>query len=82
MCGVWWRWVDMRAWRGAVGMHVVVPRSSPALPPLKFLRVGLYPPSGVVLHCWVGLSWVPVVGPADPILRVETPFQELILALH
>ena len=25
---------------------------------------------GVVLHCWVGLSWVPIVGPADPILRV------------
>ena len=37
---------------------------------------------GVVLHCWVGLSWMPILGPADPILRVETAFQEFILALH
>ena len=51
-------------------------------PPLEFLRAGLYPPSGVVLHCWVGLIWVPIVGPADPILRVETAFKESLLALH
>ena len=29
---------------------------------------------------WVGLSWVPIVGPADPILRVETAFREFHLA--
>ena len=57
----------------------------PALPspqPLEFLRAGLYPPGDVVLHSWVGLSWVPIVGPADPILRVETAFQRFLLALH
>ena len=51
-------------------------------PPLEFLRAGLYPPSGVIWHCWVGLSWVPIVGPTDPILRVETAFKEFLLALH
>ena len=58
-------------------MHAGVPGSSPALP-LEFLRAGLYPPSGVVLYCWVGLSWVPIVGAADPILRVETAFREVM----
>ena len=52
------------------------------LPPLEFLRAGLYPPLGVVLHWWVGLSWVPIVGPADPVLLVETAFKEFLLALH
>ena len=51
-------------------------------PPLEFLRAGLYPPSGVVVHRWVALSWVPLVGPADLILRVETAFKEFLLALH
>ena len=49
-------------------------------PPLEILRASLCPPLGVVLHCWVGLSWVPIVGPADPILRVETAFREFHLA--
>ena len=53
-----------------MGIHAVVVQPCP--PPLNScvsvsagLRVW-------VLHWWVGLSWVPIVGPADPILRVET----------
>lgn len=50
------------------------------LPHHVLLRACVYPPSGVVLHFWVGLGSLPLVDPAAQILSVETAIKEFVRA--